>query len=708
MSMGSFESLPSSDAGHGTPEDNATFLIQAPVGGTPEPCTVGQTKTISFSIDIAGDNPMTPEDDPRILSDVQFIVQGPVTLLGDFDLTNLPFIPIEGITGPTVYAGTFIVPCQSRGPIIIGYQADFFTGPSIKNTTSPVHEDLLTPVPEIFIDVNDVTPECSDTVDNDMDGKIDFGAGPANDPECFTADDETENVGFAALKDCYTFFDGGFEQTIQILEGEFETPNCFVPTFCGDEAIQSPNDDTVNEVCDGDALGGTTCEDVAGPGFIGTLSCDGDCLGFNDFSCTKCGNGTIDAGDGEACDGGNFGGLTCDDVAGPGFIGDLSCTGACAIDPAACTQCGNGALDAGEACDASLFDPGESCPEGQTLACNGCITSCSGGGRRRGGPVLIQFLPLLLELVKCETVIRHSEDDPIGHGIDPPTDPGVVVGPDTPDIVDEDEDEPPKPPCVCSNELAKLIFSEKILDEHIFERNSLYQTDASDYPGGAQGIDDAISAANEEIRKAEVEVGLNKEKLFQCRKKCKEEGSEGTSDSGEGDGTADEPTPDDDAGIPLSGGGVYTVSVRMADDESTADGDGDDGDAGPSGGIQVPQGGVVVSPSGPAAGTTVDVDSSGFPASDSGGGATPDVGSSVFPPTINFSQGSTVDTGPSGGIQVPQPGVVVSPSDPAAGMTVDVDSSGFRPSAPGSPSVPPPIPDYGDFSSYTPLYSSSY
>ena len=37
-----------------------------------------------------------------------------------------------------------------------------------------------------------VTPQCNDGIDNDLDGLIDFGAGPTNDPGCTSAADNTE------------------------------------------------------------------------------------------------------------------------------------------------------------------------------------------------------------------------------------------------------------------------------------------------------------------------------------------------------------------------------------------------------------------------------------------------------------------------------------------------------------------------------------
>jgi hypothetical protein len=51
-----------------------------------------------------------------------------------------------------------------------------------------------------------------------------------------------------------------------------------IPASCGDGEIDA------GEVCDGDALGGATCESVVGSG--GELGCLGDCSGYDTTSCT--------------------------------------------------------------------------------------------------------------------------------------------------------------------------------------------------------------------------------------------------------------------------------------------------------------------------------------------------------------------------------------------------------------------------------------
>ena len=68
-----------------------------------------------------------------------------------------------------------------------------------------------------------------------------------------------------------------------------------------------------------------------------------------------CGNGVLEAG--EACDSDNFGGLSCESVF-TGTQGNLVCTPSCQIDFSKCEDinkkvCGNGEIEEGEADGAS-------------------------------------------------------------------------------------------------------------------------------------------------------------------------------------------------------------------------------------------------------------------------------------------------------------------------------------------------------------------
>ena len=70
-----------------------------------------------------------------------------------------------------------------------------------------------------------------------------------------------------------------------------------------------------------------------------------------------CGDGVLDPG--EACDGGDLGGATCQSQ---GFdAGTLACDAGCMFDAAGCSKCGDGVLDPGEACDDGNDTPGDGC-----------------------------------------------------------------------------------------------------------------------------------------------------------------------------------------------------------------------------------------------------------------------------------------------------------------------------------------------------------
>ncbi len=141
---------------------------------------------------------------------------------------------------------------------------------------------------------------------------------------------------------------------------------------CGNGIVDDGED------CDGADIGGSSCADV---GFVGgTLACDSECR-FDSSTCTNCGNGTIDGT--EMCDTSDFGGTTCATVGGGFTGGDLSCTAECMIDPSACTTavCGNGMMDAGEACDDGNTESDDGCSDACALetgyTCEGTPSECA-------------------------------------------------------------------------------------------------------------------------------------------------------------------------------------------------------------------------------------------------------------------------------------------------------------------------------------------
>ncbi|MBC8071544.1 MAG: lamin tail domain-containing protein [Deltaproteobacteria bacterium] len=150
---------------------------------------------------------------------------------------------------------------------------------------------------------------------------------------------------------------------------ELDTTAC-VPASCGDNEI---NGDF--EACDGTDID----TDCAAEGFgAGTVSCTVGCQ--LDLSAC-CGDGSV--GGSETCDGDDLGGQTCA-LQGEFDGGTLLCNAECAgFDVAGCTSCGDGAIEGAEQCEGDNLD-GQSCTTvpggfvGGTLACDGCAFDTSG------------------------------------------------------------------------------------------------------------------------------------------------------------------------------------------------------------------------------------------------------------------------------------------------------------------------------------------
>jgi len=158
----------------------------------------------------------------------------------------------------------------------------------------------------------------------------------------------------------------------------FNDSSCIAAGRCGDGTIQAAQ----GEECDGNALGGGTC---VGEGFYeGTLTCGSDCRYVTTGCLGFCGDMTIQSGHGEVCEGSDLNGQTC---ATQGFVsGTLACNAGCTgFVTTGCSMCGNNAVNAGETCDGSALN-GQTCATqgfvSGTLACNvGCTgfvtTGCS-------------------------------------------------------------------------------------------------------------------------------------------------------------------------------------------------------------------------------------------------------------------------------------------------------------------------------------------
>jgi len=173
----------------------------------------------------------------------------------------------------------------------------------------------------------------------------------------------------------------------------FDLSSCESFGRCGDSFIQTQ----YGELCEGGDLGGQSCESL---GFhAGTLLCTTGCQ-HDTTSCEaagRCGDGAIQDAFDEACDGEALDGQTCESLGYHG--GALACTALCALDLSACEavgRCGDDAIqDAfGEACDGTDLD-GQSCESlgyhGGTLACTtGCeldLSACEAVGRCGDGVI---------------------------------------------------------------------------------------------------------------------------------------------------------------------------------------------------------------------------------------------------------------------------------------------------------------------------------
>ncbi len=160
--------------------------------------------------------------------------------------------------------------------------------------------------------------------------------------------------------------------------------------LCGNGVIDP------GEECDGEDLGGATCEDLGYYG--GELACGDDCT-FDESGCHGyCGDGVLDAEHGEECDGEDLGGATCEDLGYYG--GELACGDDCTFDESGCESgfCGDGIRNGPEECDGEDLG-GESCESlgyygGGELAClDDCTFDVSGciGGYCGDGEIQVEY-----------------------------------------------------------------------------------------------------------------------------------------------------------------------------------------------------------------------------------------------------------------------------------------------------------------------------
>jgi len=139
---------------------------------------------------------------------------------------------------------------------------------------------------------------------------------------------------------------------------------------CGDEFLDP------GEACDGAELGGVTCESLGYYRTEGQVRCTAGCqLDTSDCGLARCGDEAIQGTEGEQCEGTNLGGASCVTL---GYAtGTLTCDELCRFDLTACVadaDCGNGELQEGEQCDTTNFGA-QTC---ETLGYHGGNLTCTG------------------------------------------------------------------------------------------------------------------------------------------------------------------------------------------------------------------------------------------------------------------------------------------------------------------------------------------
>lgn len=109
------------------------------------------------------------------------------------------------------------------------------------------------------------------------------------------------------------------------------------------------------EACDGDDTGGETCEAVTNfEREVGTVQCTSSCqLDGSECRASVCGDGRAEGR--ERCDGDDLGGGAC-----PYPGGELKCNASCEWDFSQCKRCGDGRVDENEQCDGANLN-GKTC-----------------------------------------------------------------------------------------------------------------------------------------------------------------------------------------------------------------------------------------------------------------------------------------------------------------------------------------------------------
>jgi len=144
---------------------------------------------------------------------------------------------------------------------------------------------------------------------------------------------------------------------------------------CGDGFVDP------GEQCDGSQMTATTCEELGYYEQEGILTCKSDCT-FNLAVCTggRCGDGSIQVGEGEKCDGENLDDMTCETQGLGG--GTLTCKDTCRFDVTRCelsAECGDDvAASPFEPCDGTDLDDQTCATQGFYRGGLTCNTECTG------------------------------------------------------------------------------------------------------------------------------------------------------------------------------------------------------------------------------------------------------------------------------------------------------------------------------------------
>jgi hypothetical protein len=153
--------------------------------------------------------------------------------------------------------------------------------------------------------------------------------------------------------------------------------DCASDETCGNGIVDNHQQMDVREECDppGSVL---DCNEDLGQFRAGVATCTSTCqLDLSECE-VGCGNGVIEEVEGqeEECDGNDLGGLTCDDL---GFAGgDLACAPGCELELASCTGgCGNEIAEPGEDCDGQDLRAMTCTDLGYAGGSLGCTSECN-------------------------------------------------------------------------------------------------------------------------------------------------------------------------------------------------------------------------------------------------------------------------------------------------------------------------------------------